>query len=296
MSLSAKPNSEPQPGICVVIPAAGHGKRLGSRLPKVFTVIAAVDSHREVVVLDLLLAQLPVDEAIAQVILILSPAGQAHFATYQAPAYWQKKIEVVVQVEQTGTGDAVFCAAASWERWTHLLVIWGDQVQVKRETLRRVVQALQVKEAPPRRWVLPLVWVSKPYVQYCLANAGPGGDLPAAPQRLVAVRLSREGDRVDPCGWSDVGVFGFKTSQLAESWRRYVVSPRLGGATGEVNFLCWLEYLSQLAESPVQCLEVQDPVECRGLNSPEDLRWFQEYWQLARKNQEEEEDASLQIP
>jgi bifunctional UDP-N-acetylglucosamine pyrophosphorylase/glucosamine-1-phosphate N-acetyltransferase len=101
-----------------------------------------------------------------------------------------------------------------------------------------------------------------PYVEYEL---GPGG--------LTRVRQSREGDACTPGGLSDVGVFCLSTDGLAEAWQKYLAVADLGATTGEVNFLPFLPYLSQVEGWSVDVVPVADATEARGVNTVEDLEF-----------------------
>jgi bifunctional UDP-N-acetylglucosamine pyrophosphorylase/glucosamine-1-phosphate N-acetyltransferase len=141
-----------------------------------------------------------------------------------------------------------------------ILVVWGDQIHVARDTIRR---ALDLHAGAPRRLVLPLVALSKPYVEYRFDDGN----------RLIAVLQSREGDECAPGGLGDVGMFVLSTGGLASAWSLYRRAPRLGARTAEVNFLPFLVYLAQRGWE-VKQLRVDDPLEARGINTTEDLAFF----------------------
>ncbi|MFD2357171.1 hypothetical protein ACFSTC_59790 [Nonomuraea ferruginea] len=52
-----------------------------------------------------------------------------------------------------------------------------------------------------------------------------------------------------------------------------------GAATGEVNFLPFLPYLSQVRGRPVTVVPVTDPSEARGVNTPDDLDFARQAFQ-----------------
>lgn len=220
---------------CAVIPAAGQGSRLGEDRPKLLVEVVPGRT-----VWSYLRERL--EPVVDQLCVVLSPAGRQVFPGGAA---------VAIQEKPTGMGDAVFCAQP---RCRHILVVWGDQLGVSAETLRRTV------EAHRGGLTLPLVRVQRPYVQYDLDDAG----------RLVGVRESREGDTLDDEGWGDVGTFALSTEGLADAWGRFEGK---GRRTGERNFLPFLVFLAQQGWE-TRTLFVADPAEARGLNTPEDLEFF----------------------
>ena len=80
-----------------------------------------------------------------------------------------------------GMGDAIFGASAAWESFDAVLIVWGDQVFVSQETLRRALKTLSL---PERHAVLPVTRMQRPYVEYVFEGT-----------RLTRVLQSREGDQ-----------------------------------------------------------------------------------------------------
>jgi len=61
---------------------------------------------------------------------------------------------------------------------------------------------------------------------------------------------------------------------LTEAWDRYLAGAPRGSATGEINFLPFLPFLSAQGWT-MTALEVADATEARGINTKEDLSFFQ---------------------
>ncbi len=233
---------------CAVIPAAGRGSRLGMDRPKI---LAPLNARQTIwSVLRDKLAPL-----VDQIHLVLSPEGARDFPPLP-PGVSQS-----IQVEPTGMGDAIFGARAHWQEFDTILVVWGDQVFVSDDTLRRALAALR---EPQKHVVLPVTRMALPYVEYVFEGA-----------MLTKVLQTREGDRTTPNGYSDVGTFLLGTQDLAAAWNVYLSKAARGGQTGEVNFLPFLPFLS-LQGWTVTPLEVADPTEARGINTAEDLSFFRE--------------------
>jgi bifunctional UDP-N-acetylglucosamine pyrophosphorylase / glucosamine-1-phosphate N-acetyltransferase len=112
-----------------------------------------------------------------------------------------------------------------------------------------------------------VVEVHSPYVTHCFDRFG----------RLVGVLQRREGDTCPVRGSSDVGTFALSTGGLAEAWADYRSEGRRGALTHEVNFLPFLVYLAQRGWEVLTC-NVRDAVEARGINTREDLAWFQAFY------------------
>ena len=160
-------------------------------------------------------------------------------------------------------GDAIFGAADAWMNFRHLLVVWGDQAGLSSGTLRRAIASHACGSGP--RCTLPLVEAERPYVQYVFRNGS-----------LEEIRQRREGAAVDDLGFSDVGVFLLEVEGLQEAWRQYTRIAPAGAVTGEVNFLPFLVYLSRECGWRFTPVRVADRTEALGINTPEDLRFFQE--------------------
>jgi len=234
--------------ICAVIPAAGRGSRLGTPSPKILAPLNAQDTVWSV--LHAKLAPL-----VDHIHLVLSPDGAREFP--ELPPH----VSQSVQREPIGMGDAIFGARPSWKSFDAILIVWGDQVFVSEDTLRRALAALI---SPEHQAVVPVTRMAAPYVEYVFDG-----------KRLTKVLQSREGDQTTPNGFSDVGTFLLATQGLAAAWNDYQSKAVRGGQTGEINFLPFLPFLSARGWT-VTPLEVADSTEARGINTQEDLSFFRE--------------------
>jgi bifunctional UDP-N-acetylglucosamine pyrophosphorylase/glucosamine-1-phosphate N-acetyltransferase len=159
-------------------------------------------------------------------------------------------------------GHAIFCSQNAWKESESILVVWGDQISLSEKTIRRSVEVHTAGFGP--RCTLPLVEIPKPYVQYVFDQNG----------MLSKIRQSREGDKCSSHGYSDVGAFLLSLEGLLEAWRDYLAQGARGALTGEINFLPFLESLSLKSLWPFQLVRVSDAIECRGINTPQDLAFF----------------------
>jgi bifunctional N-acetylglucosamine-1-phosphate-uridyltransferase/glucosamine-1-phosphate-acetyltransferase GlmU-like protein len=233
--------------VCAVIPAAGRGSRLGIGGPKILASVSEGET-----IWSVLYAKLA--PLVDHIHLVLSPEGAAAFPPLPP------NISYSIQPEPLGMGDAIFGARAAWSGFDAILIVWGDQVFVSTGTLRRALDALV---SPQHQAVLPVTRMARPYVEYLFE----GG-------RLTDVLQTREGDETAPNGFSDVGTFLLTTRGLIEAWNGYQAQALRGGATGEINFLPFLPMLSTQGWT-VTPLEVADATEARGINTREDLSFFQ---------------------
>jgi bifunctional UDP-N-acetylglucosamine pyrophosphorylase/glucosamine-1-phosphate N-acetyltransferase len=205
-----------------------------------------------------------------RIVLVLSPEGENYLKLNRdrlGPDSFAKT-EVALQREPLGMGDAIFGSADFWREAEDVLVVWGDQFNLSAQTLQdcRVLHAGQKKPA----LTLPVVRALRPYVEYVFDPEG----------RLTEVRQAREGDACAPGGFSDIGVFLLSGgAPLLEQWQAYRASDPRGSATGEINFLPFLVYLSATAGWPVARVDVSDPAEAVGINTPEELAFARELLQ-----------------
>jgi bifunctional UDP-N-acetylglucosamine pyrophosphorylase/glucosamine-1-phosphate N-acetyltransferase len=240
--------------VCAVIPAAGRGSRLGLDVPKILAPLA-----RGLTVWDMLRAT--IEDSVDHIHVVLSPAAVEPFLRYLGII---KKsgtdISYSVQPQPLGMGDAIFCGMNAWQSFADILIIWGDQVFVSRETVNKAINLH--RKAPPPSLTLPLFSQRDAYVDYVIERG-----------RIVRVLQTSEGDTCRTHGMADAGVFVLSTANLAEKWRLYSGTEK-GRRTGELNFLPFLAYLSNTCLWNTQYFEIGDARECRGINTPEDLAFF----------------------
>jgi bifunctional UDP-N-acetylglucosamine pyrophosphorylase/glucosamine-1-phosphate N-acetyltransferase len=239
--------------ICAVIPAGGRGTRLGGDLPKILTPLTA--QHTIWSILNAKLSPL-----VDHIHLVLSPDGAKQFPALPAD------VSVSIQPEPIGMGDAIFRGFDTWSQYDAVLIVWGDQVFVSENTLKRTVAAMK---RPQRHAVLPVTRMVAPYVEYVFD--GP---------RLTKVLQTREGDSTSASGFSDVGTFLLGTGGLKPAWEDYLKSAPRGSGTGEINFLPFLPFLSAKGWA-ITPLEVADVTESLGINTKTDLAFFQSLYNKA---------------
>ena len=239
--------------ICAVIPAAGRGTRLDSDRPKILTPLTARDT-----IWSILHTRLT--PLVDHIHLVLSPDGAKQFPALPA------NVSAGIQPEPIGMGDAIFRGFDVWSKYDAVLIVWGDQVFVSTDTLARAIAAL---DSPQSHAVLPVTRMATPYVEYVFD--GP---------RLARVLQTREGDTTSPNGFSDVGTFLLGVEDLEPAWNAYLKTAPRGRGTGEINFLPFLPFLSARGWT-ITPLEVADATEARGINTKDDLAFFQSLYNKA---------------
>lgn len=235
---------------CAIIPAAGKGSRLGMSMPKILVPIAKEKT------IWTILYQL-FSPHVDQIHVVLAESAREAFLS-QLSESQKAKTTTSVQMVPLGMGDAIFGAYQYWSKYSQIVVVWGDQVNLSELTVGTVVQACKSE----RTLTLPLTLTENPYVQYDMVD-----------NRLTGVRQTREGDKTDRTGFSDIGLFGLSVSELLSAWQSYLKQGSMGESTGEINFLPFLTYLSSIQNWHIEKLIVADAAEARGVNTPEDLEF-----------------------
>jgi bifunctional UDP-N-acetylglucosamine pyrophosphorylase/glucosamine-1-phosphate N-acetyltransferase len=245
-------------GIYALIPAAGKGTRLGLEVPKL---LAPID--KETTVWSILRGKLLPN--VDHIHLVVARQWVSAFEKLLANDPEAYRLSCSVQQEPRGMGDAIIGAYPHWAIAQTLLVVWGDQIHISTSTLSRAL--LQHRSVLGNHCTIPTVMLEGPYVQYCFDEE----------EQLTDIRETREGAVCDATGYSDVGTFVLEVAGLRDAWDRYSQQRKAGAMTGEVNFLPFLPYLARNGW-PTARVSVDDPTEARGINSMDDLKFFQQIY------------------
>lgn len=227
-----------------VIPAAGLGTRLGAELPKI---LVSVNGKP---ILDYLLKAIV--PSVDKVIIVVSPQVKS---SYYHLLKVSPNIIVSTQLSPRGMGDAIFGAYDLWKNFEKLLIVWGDQVLVNAETVSTAMKNLSTE----RSFCVPLTYVKDPYVEYVINE-----------NKILNILEKREGDRTASAGYSDLGVFTFKTNSLLTTWQAYGAVSGLGKKTKEINFLPFLSHLSKIGWN-LKILDIADSIQSLGINTSDDI-------------------------
>jgi bifunctional UDP-N-acetylglucosamine pyrophosphorylase/glucosamine-1-phosphate N-acetyltransferase len=245
---------------CAVIPAAGRGSRLGLDRPKILARLSATDTVWSILRQRLL-------TVVEHVHVVLSPEGAIQFQQLYAGDIANGQVSISIQFPPIGMGDAIFGSYGHWSSANSLLVIWGDQVWVSADIMARTVAA---HAGLARTAIVPVVTLREPYVQYLFDSN----------EQLVDVKQSREGNICDQYGLNDIGTFVLSIEGIFDTWQQYLDFGACGSATGEINFLPFLPFLA-LAGWTVRKLLISEERAARGINTPEDLRYFRQLFDEA---------------
>ncbi len=241
---------------CAVIPAAGLGTRLKMKIPKLLSKL-----NNNTTLWSILRKKLSLVDHIH---VIASPEGAPFIRSELAMDLANGSVTISIQQKPIGMGDAIFQGYPVWSQANNILVVWGDQAFVSEDTLK---QSLTIQANKQKTLTLPLARVPTPYVEYLFdANA-----------QLTGVLQSREQDHCTPYGLADVGTFVLSVDELLPAWNAYQQLAPQGKETQEINFLPFLPYLATQGWS-VQCVKVLNPIEARGINTPDDLIFFQQQY------------------
>lgn len=239
-----------------VIPAAGKGTRLGYELPKILYPVAG-----RTILAWLLHLLLP---RCGQMVFVLSAEGRAAVEA-ELERLAPGRYRVVVQENATGMGDAV---ALGLEAVTtpRTLILWGDQVAVRPESLDA---AMRIHEGPVAPMAtVPTVMRRDPYIHFTR-------DLD---HRVDGVLQAREGDGMPAEGESDTGLFCFETTTLRGVLREMKSANRgIGAATREFNLLPAIPLAAGKSPCAVLTPHIMCVEETVGVNSPADASLVEEF-------------------
>jgi bifunctional UDP-N-acetylglucosamine pyrophosphorylase / glucosamine-1-phosphate N-acetyltransferase len=231
----------------LIIPAAGQGSRLNKDIPKALYPVNGVPMYAHLVQ--------RYRPFVDRIVLIAAPS----FAGDLAGSVGRfTDIEVAVQQTPTGMLDAILLGSTAVNEFgpDSVWITWCDQVGVLPETLSRLAAA--VEREPMPMLVLPTVRGRDPYIHFPRDAAN----------RIVDVLHRREGDDMPEEGESDMGLFALSRhafDQLAV----YANEAPIGRRTRERNFLPFIPWLALRGD--VVTIPCTDPMEARGINTPQDL-------------------------
>jgi bifunctional N-acetylglucosamine-1-phosphate-uridyltransferase/glucosamine-1-phosphate-acetyltransferase GlmU-like protein len=242
-----------------VVPAAGLGTRLGAKIPKLF-----VQLTPNLRVIDLL--ESTIGDLVDECCFVIRPDMVDSFEKYST----NSKSTFVIQEEPLGMGDAVFKASKKFLKFETLLVIWGDQISLSKETLVSVIRKHTENDVD---CTIPLVKVQNPYVHYEINQFN----------QLENLYQSREGDSLPNIGFSDIGVFLLKTNNILAEWESYLKQfPSPSITTHEINFLPFLLFLSKNGKKQIFPI-IQDAFEATGMNTKIELETFKDIFERKGK-------------
>jgi bifunctional N-acetylglucosamine-1-phosphate-uridyltransferase/glucosamine-1-phosphate-acetyltransferase GlmU-like protein len=206
-----------------------------------------------------------------EAVVIVSPQGKPLIEAFLSSRSLGQ-ITTAIQETPVGMADAVEIGvrALGGTQPCDYLIIWGDQVTVRTETLRE----LKDQHLRSGAWLtLPTTRKRNPYIHIVRDADG----------NVVDVLEAREGDPMPEVGESDCGVFLCRGEYLLDGLvelERATYDPNSGvfrrldqrsSATGEFNFLPLITLWSRSMRS-VQALPLATELESLGVNTPSDVQ------------------------
>ena len=233
--------------ILAIVPAAGRGSRLGGEIPKALITPPNYDKN---------LIQIAISKLLKfsdKVTVVVSPSllSNSNWKSISPAGY-------LVQEKPTGMGDAIFVCKDEIESAKIIVIVWADQIGISEETITNAIMKLTSEESPS--FVIPSIQVKNPYVEYVwLGN------------KLMKVLQSREGEKTNSKGFTDVGCFVLTGGKkLTEMWDKYCKLIPLGELTNERNFIPFFKYLSDFGwHGFITNAQQNDRI---GINTPSDLK------------------------
>ena len=227
----------------VVVLAAGRGRRMGSRRPKVL--------HR-------LAGRLLIDHVL-RAVAALAPASTTVVVGHQAEAVMQavgSRPRFVHQTEQRGTAHALLQAeAAVGGRTGNLLVLSGDVPRVRPDTLRGLLDAHRAADAGAT--VLTAELDQPQGYGRIIRRSGDFDRIVEETHATPAQRATRE---------VNAGIYVFRLGPLFDALRRIPAA----GPRGE-RYLPAVLTLYRQQGLVVQTAAADDPDDIRGINSQAEL-------------------------
>lgn len=252
--------------ICLVIPAAGNGSRLGVKIPK-FLLPIGDDFY----VADRILSAFTFK---VKTRVVISPWGKPHLEKYlkhrYSDRYNEGEIDYIIQDSPLGMGDAVFKASFEINASNLTFIVWGDQALINPISVKKMYsELLKMENRKISAFSVILSECANPYVQYIYDDKN---------HKLTDILETREGGITDPIGMSDCGVFGFTSEYLVKDWQTYLSKAVRGNLTKEINFLPFLNFLANKNNPrkfiPITAISVDERV---GINTVEDWDYVKKW-------------------
>jgi len=233
----------------LIIPAAGSGSRLRSRVPKVLFPVAGRPMIDRL--LDL---YLPV---VDRVIVVVHPAFEERVRTHCAGR--GPTVEFAVQNQPTGMLDAILipAEAARSAGPRDVWITWCDQIAVETATIERL--AAWADRDTEAALIFPTLWRPDPYIHYERDASG----------SIHRVLHRREGDPMPDDGEGDIGLFHLSADAFFRLLPAFASEARAAAGTGERNFLPFIPWLG--GRAPVRTFPATSMIESIGVNAPEDV-------------------------
>lgn len=247
----------------VVILAAGKGKRMGVEVPKALVPICGRP------MIDYLVDSVVASGVDAKPVVVVGHGAD------EIKQYLGDRCDYVTQLEQLGTGHALKCALPLLEGARHIVVLYGDHAFVSSDTIKHLAETCVAVDAPVTLMVVKTPdfegW-RQAFVNFGRIIRGINGEVEKIIEKKDASEEELKIKEVNP------GYYCFRLDWLKENIHK------LENKNSQGEF--YLTDLIGLAMSqglPIKTIEVDDPLEGVGVNTPEQLRMAEEAVNSAKK-------------
>lgn len=235
-----------------IIPAAGRGSRMNLDIPKILIKIG-----KKKRVIDLLIDK--VKKHSHKIVFIVNNKYQNKIRKYLDDNYKNKiNFNLVLQKKPLGMFDAVYRSFKYLKNYKKILIIWGDHIGVQKRTIDEICSA----ETQKQKALLPLVKIRKPYVEYVFSK-----------RKLIKIKETREGDKVNKVGLTDLGTFLFFSNNFQKYLKEFKKKKIKGNITKEQNFLPFILFLSKNSWN-IEKIIFKNKIQSRGINLQKDIKYF----------------------
>ena len=232
-----------------VIPAAGEGTRLSYNRPKVLYPILGKPILHHLVGLF--------QKYCNRFIVVASPKGAQEIQKELESCCNSIDFGIVIQEEPKGMAHAVW-QARNITKTPHTVVVWGDQICLRDETISTTLSYHQSNSA--NVLTFPTVIKKDPYIHFQRDDVG----------RILKVLQKRENEISMRVGETDCGFFSFSTNVLFSVLKNGLKSPvSLGAKTKEVNLLQLFPQF-EMRKFQVNTLRIAHEDETLGVNTVEE--------------------------
>jgi len=234
-----------------VIPAAGKGTRLGYNLPKILYPILGESILYHLVGLF--------QKYCSHFIVVASPEGSQKIQKELESCCNSNDFRIVIQEEPKGMAHAVW-QARNATKTPHTVVVWGDQICLRDETISSTLTYHQSNSA--NVLTFPTVIKRDPYIHFQRDDEG----------KILKVLQKREKEINMEVGENDCGFFTFSTESLFSVLKNGLKSPvSLGTHTKEVNLLQLFPQF-EVRNNEVNTLRIAHEDETLGINTAEEAQ------------------------
>ena len=234
-----------------VIPAAGEGTRLSYNRPKVLYPILGKPILHHLVGLF--------QKYCSRFIVVASPKGAQEIQKELESCCNPNNFGMVIQKDPKGMAHAVW-QARDIINTPHTVVVWGDQICLRDETISTTLAYHQSNSA--NVLTFPTVIKKDPYIHFQRDDSG----------RILKVLQKRENEISMRVGENDCGFFSFSTNSLFSVLKNGLKSPVfLGTQTNEVNLLQLFPQF-EMGINQVNTLRIAHEDETLGVNTVEEAQ------------------------